>query len=564
MLKLIPSVKQIEYLNGFLDKRSIKPFLGNISKNLRFLLEKLPTSHDGENLFITFKNTQQDSYTLNVLSEGIYIEAGSERGAFYAIQTLRQIFKHEQIPFVKIYDEPDFEYRGFYHDITRGKIASIDTLKRLIDNLAYYKYNSLQLYVEHVYPFSETLNIVEKTGCITPEELQELDKYCKQNYIDFIPSLATFGHLYELLTQEEYMHFNVLSKYSEMVNSWQARQIHHTIDPRKDGSFKIVQSLINQYASNFSSDYFNICCDETADLTAECGSAAGDLYVEFVNKIIEHTKGKGKKVMMWADILLQHPESIALIPEETIFLNWDYRANPIEENIAKFSAHSRKQILCPGTWTWNNFCERLSISVPNICKMAEYGYKYGAYGLLITNWGDFNNICSLELSSYGLMLGAEKSWNPNIEISEQFDEKVDFLLCDGKGCLDYIKRLSAIQEGISWFDFCCFYSEVKKLNIINQRFKLKEGFILEKQSWYREFINDLSKTNWDNYDFKQELIVSAQGMMMILDFNIKQFNLDIPKLINAQEWYNCYSKLWLKKNKPSELYRIKEIVDFIS
>ena len=266
---------------------------------------------------------------------------------------------------------------------------------------------------------------------------------------------------------------------------------------------------------------------------------------------------------MWADILLQHPESITSIPEDTLFLNWDYSPTPSENNVARFKELSRKQILCPGTWSWNNFCEGLSYSVPNICKMAEYGYKYGAYGMLTTNWGDYNNICSLELASYGFILGAEKSWNPSIEINEELEDKMDFLLYGKKGGAKYVKRLSSLQEGISWADFCYFYSEVKKLNLVDPKFMLKEEFILEKQKAYKEFISDLSKEDWQNGDFKNELIVSAKGMMIMLDYYIEKFNINLPKMVNVKEWYEDYSKLWLSKNKPSELYRIKEIVDFI-
>ena len=57
----------------------------------------------------------------------------------------------EQVPCLHIKDKPDFKYRGFYQDVTRGKIPTVDTIKKLIDTMAYYKLNSLQLYVEHVF-----------------------------------------------------------------------------------------------------------------------------------------------------------------------------------------------------------------------------------------------------------------------------------------------------------------------------------------------------------------------------------------------------------------------------
>ena len=34
---------------------------------------------------------------------------------------------------------------------------------------------------------------------ITPEEILELDAYCKERHIELAPSISTFGHLYKML-----------------------------------------------------------------------------------------------------------------------------------------------------------------------------------------------------------------------------------------------------------------------------------------------------------------------------------------------------------------------------
>ena len=54
--------------------------------------------------------------------------------------------------------------------------------------MAYYKLNSLQLYVEHTFEFEETKDPLEEKGYISKEEIIELDKYCYDNFIEFIPS----------------------------------------------------------------------------------------------------------------------------------------------------------------------------------------------------------------------------------------------------------------------------------------------------------------------------------------------------------------------------------------
>ena len=150
-----------------------------------------------------------ESYTLDLTREGIVITADSTVGAFYAVQTLRQILQNETVYACHIEDAPDFSFRGFYHDVTRGRIPTMETLKKLVDYMASMKLNSLQLYVEHSFAFREFADSIEETGCITPEEIRELDDYCYENFIELIPSMSCFGHLYVLLEKPQYKHLQV-------------------------------------------------------------------------------------------------------------------------------------------------------------------------------------------------------------------------------------------------------------------------------------------------------------------------------------------------------------------
>ena len=230
MLKLIPAVKTLEIKKGFLAKKAISFAYTGLDPRLLTALSKLPQAKDGAAVTVTLTGKGGEGYTLDVAERAISITAGSEAGAFYAIQTLRQLFTQE-VPCLHIEDAPDFPHRGFYHDITRGRISKVETLLQLVEDMAYYKLNSRQLYVEHVFPFKETADLLEKSGCITPEELQQVQRACKENFIEFIPSLSTFGHMYEILELPQYKHLAVLNKFETLNNFWDSRQRHHTINP---------------------------------------------------------------------------------------------------------------------------------------------------------------------------------------------------------------------------------------------------------------------------------------------------------------------------------------------
>jgi len=561
-MNLIPKVKNIELFEGFLKKKTICFDESEIDSRLITALKKLPCSDEGTPLTIEITGESREGYELYVDEEHILIRAGDNAGVFYAIQTLRQVFKEEHIPCLYIKDWPDFSYRGFYHDVTRGKIPTVKTIKKLIDAMAYYKLNSLQLYVEHVFEFEETKELWATTGYLTGEEIREIGEYCRENFIDFIPSLSTFGHLYDLLEQPKYKHLQVLRDYETIPNFWHARMRHHTIDPLKTESFEVVKSLIDQYAPHFTSEYFNICCDETFDLKryAYEGLDEGRIYVDFVKKIIDHVRKKDKKIMMWADILLEHPETIAELPEDIMFLNWYYDANPeeIEMKIAAFARSGKKQIVCPGTNSWYRLCENVDVAEINITKMIEAGYKHGAEGVLNTNWGDWGNPCSLELCMYGMVLGAEKSWSVGTEISDEFYRAVNTLLYGSKTAIQSLKAVSALQNHVAWEQVCQnyfaqLYENSEKIKVVSE----EEVKLIQKG--YLEISGKLTEESWDNDEYRQEMILAAEGICVMAEVSAKLAGHLVRRVTSTQKWLSKYRDKWLCQNKPSELYRIEEM-----
>lgn len=562
MLNIIPNVKTLEIKDGFIEKAAI--YYKDLAADKRVLLaiKALPYDELGVKFEICISGVCGEGYELHIHKDSIKITAEGPAGAFYAVQTLRQIFTHKEIPCLYIKDEPDFKYRGFYHDITRGKVPTVATIKSLVDKMAYYKLNSLQLYVEHTYEFEEYKDLNEKLGYLTGDELKEIDAYCKQNFVEFIPSLSTFGHLFELLNQDKFKHLRVLKEHNDP-NFWHSRMAHHTIDPLNPQSISVIKSLIDQYSPNFESDYFNICCDETFDLRAyeKKGENVEKLYVDFVKQIIGHLQEKGKKTMMWADILLEHPETIDMLPDDVNFLNWDYSDSPNEERIKKLSEMGRRQIVCPGTWSWSRLCETVELEEDNISRMAEYGYKHGAFGVLNTNWGDWGNPCCLELASYGLVLGAEKSWSVKTEINDEFYSRVNFILFENKTGIQLLKKLSYLHRFVSWNNFIANYFD-HRYNSHKHPCNCIFTDLHKIQKLYTDLSDKINSEKWNNDEYREEMLISAEGICLIAELYQRLSGQDVSRVTNTREWLNKFRKKWLEKNKESELYRIEEVFTY--
>lgn len=561
-MNLIPKVKKLEHREGLLKTKQLTIATPNLDERLLAALRQLPLGDNGTILEFEIRDQKSEAYQLDIFEDRIVIQAESCASAFYAIQTLRQIYQDSQIPCLHIEDRPDFSYRGFYHDMTRGRISTVATIKKLVADMAYYKLNSLQLYVEHVFAFEETRSVWADSNCLTKEDLREIDDYCHAHFIDFIPSLSTFGHMRDILELDQYRHLRVLKDYRKKANFWEDRMHHHTIDPTEPESFELVKSLINQYAPCFTSEIFNICCDETFDLKhlGQKGMDVGELYLGFVEKIASHVQSLGKNVMMWGDILLQHPQAITKLPENVEFLNWYYHDDPVrmEQMISTFAKLDRSQIVCPGTTTWNRFCEDVDLEEINIGKMAELGYKYKANGVLNTNWGDWGNPCCLELGMYGMVLGAAKSWAVDTPVDDRFHAAVDALLY---GCPDGVALLRQVSRLNAKMNWCTFAR-----NYFYHRFHEGVGLDLptedtvrQIQQTYLSIRDQLEKSKWEAEEYRRELLLAAETVCVMTELMAKLAGYTISRLTDTSNWIKKYAESWRRANLESELENILEV-----
>jgi hypothetical protein len=399
-----------------------------------------------------------ERYRLTVAPSGIRIAAASPQGLFRAAATLIQlVIAHPgELPCADIRDEPDFPVRGFYRDVTRGRVPTLRSLKSLADTLAFYKVNHLQLYVEHAFAFSKIPELHEGKTPLTPSDIAELDAHCARRGVELVPSLSTFGHLYELLRLPRFEHLNELDvRASQTPRCLWDRMAHYTLDVRNPGSFEAVRGMIEEYAPLFSSPWFNVCCDETFDLGKGKNAAlaesagVGRLYVDFVNKVIGVVRSAGKKPMLWGDIVLKHPELIGELPPGTVFLNWDYLPDASGESVKKFRGAGAAQYVCPGVQGWSRFAADVDRACSNISRMTRFGMEAGALGALNTDWGDCGQVNLPATSYHGLAFGAERSWNAGGgNCGDDFDRRFSVLQwgIDGPRLGKLLRELGGLSE----------------------------------------------------------------------------------------------------------------------
>lgn len=593
MVNIIPVPKKNERKNGTFSLENVGVFVpcdidvrvkkaasalaGEISKKIGAHVKFSSGKPEGKYIYIT-GHGEGESYVLDIGTEHAVIEGSGAAGAFYGIQSLRQlIFENgTELPCCTVEDAPDFGYRGFYQDITRGRVNSLEKLKKIADMLSYYKINSLQLYVEDSFLFKEFEGIITKDDALCADEILELDEYCNDRFIELIPSLSTFGHLFTLLQSEKYSGICELGEHKLTTNYWMERQWHHTVDVYNPETIKIIGSMIEQYITLFRSDKFNICCDETMDLCngKNKGRDKGEAYFYHVNQLIEIVKSHGKKVMLWGDECMSRAELAKKnLPEDVIILNWNYSHTP--EWIPKFfSDLGMQQIICPGTVSWSKFAENIDASADNISTFAAYGKKYGALGILNTNWGDFGHPCSFNCNLFGMVFGAQKGWNVGVELDGDFKRTASLLLY-GFGDVDMsesIYKIGQAELSADWFRFVMWHSA----NCLEGRkTELKysdDGSLTAKDAKRHIEICDGEAKKLEAFSYNDavyDVILAANAVSLMnrlyLFANKEEGYTDGAALqADFDEWLAKYEKAWLRDDKPSQLWRISEFVKNIT
>ncbi|MCD8105099.1 MAG: beta-N-acetylhexosaminidase [Lachnospiraceae bacterium] len=357
-------------------------------------------------------------YTVSITPDGVSLAGAGADALGYAVQTLRQIVRscEGSLPCLTIEDWPNLANRGFYHDIARGRILTLESLKRLADTMSFYKLNQLQLYVEASYLFRDIPELWRGGTPLTAQEIMELDDYCLERGIELVPSLSSFGHLFKLLGTRSCGRFCELEGSIGQPFSFKDRMDHHTVNVTDPGAMDLIRSLIAEYMQLFHSKKFNVCADETFDLgKGKSASAAAEkgvdiLYVEYLKGLLTFLLEQGREPMFWGDILAKCPQVAGQLPKEAVCLTWGYSATQPDTEVRIISEAGVRQYVCPGVCGWNTWVNVLQGSYENIRRMTAYAEKYGAVGMLNTDWGDFGHINQPVFSVPGLIYGAVFSW----------------------------------------------------------------------------------------------------------------------------------------------------------
>lgn len=377
-----------------------------------------------------------EGYELTVGAAGINIVGSTPAGVHYGVLTLVQLLalSDATLPHLRCTDWPDYPNRGVMLDVSRNKVPSMATLYALIDRLAAWKINQIQLYTEHTFAFRRHPKAWADESPVTGEEILALDAFCRERFIELVPNQNTFGHLHHWLDLPEYTH---LAESPEGADTpWGFyRPGPFSISPAVPESMDLVRDMLDELLPHFSSGQVNVGGDETYDVGQGRSKALveargkAQVYLDFMLKIHREVRARGKAMQLWGDIIMEHPELAPKLPRDVIALEWGYdAAHPFDEHGAQFAASGVPFYVCPGTSSWNTIGGRTENAVLNLQRAAVNGRKHGAIGYLITDWGDNGHWQPLAVSYLGFAYGAGLAWavdaNGEMDIPSVLDRHV--------------------------------------------------------------------------------------------------------------------------------------------
>lgn len=385
-----------------------------------------------------------ESYQLYIKSDSILLNAKTAEGAFRGIQTLRQLIPEQSndtltdhplwvIPSGKIMDAPKYGYRGTMLDVSRH-FFSVDEVKKYIDAMAYYKFNTLHLHLSddqgwriEIKSWPKLTEVGGATevgggegGFYTQEDYKDLVAYAAKHHITIVPEIDMPGH-----TNAASVSYPFLNGNGKKVEPYTGTHVgFSTFDAQKDTVYSFLDDVIGEIAAMSPGPYFHIGGDES-HVTKKPD------YIHFVEKVEKIVQKHGKRMIGWNEIAQANidPSSIAqlwnephnaikaaengskiiLSPAKKAYLDMQY------DSLSKFGLHWAAYIPVDSGYNWDP--ETYVEGLP----------KESIMGIEAPLWSEtISNSAELEYLAFPRLIGyAELGWSPSEHLNwEDYKERL--------------------------------------------------------------------------------------------------------------------------------------------
>ncbi len=318
-------------------------------------------------LLIPAAEEAAEAYQLEVAPERVELRAGGRAGFLRGMQTLRQLLPPQILadapqddvawltPSLRINDAPAYAWRGLHLDVGRHMFP-VDFLKKFIDLLAFYKFNTFHWHLTEdqgwrleikQYPRLTEVGARRKEspllgdrfqfdgqpygGFYTQAEAREIVAYAGERGVSVVPEIELPGHSLAALTA--YPHLGCLGDGYQVRTRWGIESNIYCAG--NDAVFDFLEDVFSEALEIFPSEYIHIGGDEApkerwaacpkcqARIAAEGLADEHELQSWFIRRVEAWLNARGRKLVGWDEIL-----EGGLAPNATV-MSWRGRSGGI-------------------------------------------------------------------------------------------------------------------------------------------------------------------------------------------------------------------------------------------
>jgi hexosaminidase len=285
---------------------------------------------------------EDESYQLNITSQGGKLTAATDVGAMHGLETILQLATDEHgacvLPAVTISDTPRFRWRGFMLDVSRH-FEPVPVIERTLDGMVAAKLNVFHWHLSddqgfraESKRFPKLTELASDGQFYTQDEMREVVAYARARGIRVVPEFDMPGHSTSWIL--------AYPELSPDAHITQLPVVYGTptavLDPTLESTYKFVNTLVEEMGRIFPDEYFHIGGDEVqgdawlvnphvVEFMKKKGFKTPDELQGYFNQRLEIIlKKQGKKMIGWDEIL--NPD----LPKTIVIQSWRGEASLAE------------------------------------------------------------------------------------------------------------------------------------------------------------------------------------------------------------------------------------------
>jgi len=262
----------------------------------------------------------KEGYSIYVSSTGCMLEAESAVGAFYAVQTFKQLIdaRNGTIPCCEIHDSPSFSWRGLLLDATRT-FCPLPEMFRLLDLASSLKLNILHWHLTDDQGWRLAIDGYPNLTNSSPqfyskEDVRKVLSYASERNITIIPEIDMPGHFIAALAS--YPQFSCTGGPFSIPQG--EGIFSELLCLGKEEALIFAKSVINEVCDLFPAPFIHLGGDEIPLIRwkecSDCQKKMKELGLKeekellrwFANTMAHVAKEKEKTIIFWDDSIDEH------------------------------------------------------------------------------------------------------------------------------------------------------------------------------------------------------------------------------------------------------------------